>query len=262
MRPVKVVGWSATQRVGERLRRRARLRAIPGAPSVDRASTSPTKLCARFVSTTRRRRSSTRWPTPTWRNDTASCRCCGSCSARRRSSGRSARRSGGRWRTSSATLRILGHQAGHDRDGRHAGPLLDGRRASATRRWRGRRPTGTPTSPRPGSSAGGTLGRWNIAHVARRALVAGPPCGCRDLRSDLLPKPLPGDVRRRSSMRWRSGWCSARSQACTAPPCSTFLGKSASDPLDAGRRGRDLAPAVPGRAHPRLALPRDPVTWR
>ena len=97
------------------------------------------------------------------------------------------------------------------------------------------------------------------ARRARGGLVAGePPQGARPAE-----EPAAGhaseDARRARRRRWPSASCSASSRPRTATRSLAFLGVARRHPARRRRRGRGLAPALPGGVDPRHAQPRDPV---
>ena len=131
-------------------------------------------------------------------------------------------------------------------------------RTQPTSPWR-RRPNGYRTWPRPGRSAGDRLDSWNT-HVSLAAHwspdAAATPA---DLKETVLPEPLPdtyGVTRRRGR---RAARLHKLADGAAGDAVLAFLAKTADVHALQSRCSRDLAPAVPGRAHPRLALSRDPV---
>ena len=111
-------------------------------------------------------------------------------------------------------------------------------RTWATRRWRGRSRTATPTTADAWRSAGGTLGRWNTPHVRSRRTGGPTNLPLPEAAVNLLPKPLPktyGALVDALAQRlvFRTLAPSHRNAVLG------FLGKAAGDPLKADRRGRD-----------------------
>ena len=157
-----------------------------------------------------------------------------------------------------ATLRILGirrpRTPAHRRSRR---PVLDVDEHERRCPWRGCSPTATPTYADAWRSAGGTLNRWNT-HLS---LAAGwydnlePP----DLRKHPAARhAAEGPRRARPDARQAAGVPHAGSAASRRP--ARVPGRAAADPAQCRRPKRsDWRLAVPGGAHPRLALSRDQV---
>ena len=156
-----------------------------------------------------------------------------------------------------ATLRILGIEP--DRRGTKglAGLywMLEGL-SHAPMAWT--QPNGYPDVASAWRSAGGTPEQLEHPRLAGRASGGPTTLQLPRLKDTVLPQPLPATygalvdaMAKRLVFR----------KLDDRPPR-----RGAHVPRDdgrrrarQGRRGRDLAPAVPGGAHPRLALPRDPV---
>ena len=141
---------------------------------------------------------------------------------------------------------------------RAAGSLLDDSRASGHLPMGWVPPDGYPDTGDPWRSAGLTLSRWNM-HVG---LAAGwwPANHLKvpNIQKNVLPATLPKThgalvdaLAKRLVFR--------KLPAAHRDAVLAFLGVAASHPTRRRRRGRGLAPALPGGADPRHAQPRDPV---
>ena len=177
-------------------------------------------------------------------NDTASRRCCGSCSPRRRSSRPPTRRSAGRSRTVVATVRALGSgPAGIGTAGLQR-PLLGAPASQGHQPYTWPQPDGYPDRAAAWTSSAGTLARWNTTSASRRA--GGPRPSAPAAASPLVPRRRPAT---HGALVARAPGTAAAATAPSAHVAASALPRREhADPTRADSAGARLAAAVRGGA--------------